>query len=207
VAASTNLSCRRTASLPLTNWHAQGKVDVRTDENAGKEEPRRDWGGRGEGRRHLEGQRSCSLEAGQPDSVGAATRGTAGAAAWRPAAWELLAGSLQRGEAGQRRLEEQASTWRSNFMETGLGATVGRQGGVGGEGNGRRYAAALLNASWGAARLKADPRDVGGESGEGRRGVDCGRRAERWDQLLMWPAESSKNSLVGSQNIVLYDAN
>jgi hypothetical protein len=53
--------------------------------------------------------------------------------------------------------------------------------------------------------LKADPRDVGGESGEGWRGVDCGRRAERWDQLLMWPAESSKNSLVGSQKVVFYD--
>jgi hypothetical protein len=80
---------------------------VRTDENAGKEEPRRDWEGRGAGRRHLEGQWSCGLEAGQPGGVGAATRGTAGAAAWRPAAWELLAGSLRRGEAGPRRLEEQ----------------------------------------------------------------------------------------------------
>jgi hypothetical protein len=120
---------------------------VRTDENAGKEEPRRDWEGRGAGRRHLEGQWSCGLEAGQPGGVGAATRGTAGAAAWRPAAWELLAGSLRRGEAGPRRLEEQASTWRSSFMETGLGAAVGRQGGVGGEGKGRRYVAARLNVS------------------------------------------------------------
>jgi hypothetical protein len=38
----------------------------------------------------------------------------------------------------------------------------------------------------------------GGESGEGRPGVDRGQSVERWDQLLMWLAASSKNSLVGS---------